>query len=56
MYMRRFYKFMKDNVVINQKQKKIYDDRQTVVRSFVYYDGVSKSGALLGKSPSDVKK
>lgn len=35
MYMERFYKFMKENVIINQAEKIQYGERVSGIKSFV---------------------
>lgn len=49
LYMNRFFKFMKENVIVNQKQKRDYSDRETLVRSFRHYDNNATSGGILPK-------
>ena len=45
MYMKRFFKFMKENVIINQKEKGnklFFGDRSTAVKSLCYYENYIK--------------
>jgi hypothetical protein len=38
LYMERFYKFMKENVIINQTEKLIYGERDSGIKSFIESD------------------
>ena len=59
MYMKRFFKFMKENVIINQKEKGnklFFGDRSTAVKSLCYYENQLEKSINLKSTISSVIK